>query len=535
MAKPIFLTIIAGFKLLNIMSGNKMNINITGTCNKVNALLDRFCISENLKFYRFLIIYCILAALTLYSFMFLPLLGEEGNYTMSTMEMAYTHRYFVTTVFGTFYGRPPLVNWLMLPLAKLVGWQNIILASRFIVITCSVGTGVVLGFLVKRFTANKCFAWLCVAIFFSGDLLLRRGWLAYSDTHLTFFTFSAMACLWVAIQDRKMWLLIVGLVLLNCGYLSKALTPFGYYAIFYLVLLWRHPNRRFLLHPAVIILHLIAYSFPVIWDHYTAKQYGGMMVEDLFNLNHTPKDILNYFYQILFYRPIELLIHTGPASFIALCFLVLQRRLVSDWQEFKDMTLIALYTGLIIFAGCCLMPLWPEARYYMPAYPLYAIAMAYVIWHAGKRAQQWLQLGLVIYLVVALFLSLWGIAFFQTHMRFAYTLIAKQIATLTEGYPLYALNPQVSQSESIVSLLDGLRMPNQSPLMLPPTNWNNGFAITAADAADQGQLVITYHARTGHNDIRVICRGTACAAAAQRLGHALPVTMTNREVIHHGN
>lgn len=489
-------------------------------CLKTN-ILDLFYSKDQPQFTRFMITYCILAALALYTTLFIPIMQEEGTYTVSTMEMAFNHNYLITTLFGAFYGRPPMVNWLVLPLLKIVGWQHIVMATRFMHVTTTIATSLVLGLAVKRLSANKNFAWLCAAIFLTGDILIRRGWLSYADAPLTLFTFIAMACLWIAVAERKFWLLCIGLVALNCGFLCKALTPFGYYGIFYLVLLWRHPNRQFLLRPATLILHMVAFSFPWFWDAFTSPMYASMMAHDLVDTHGF--HLSAYIWQVLFYQPVMLIIHLGPASFVALYYLYQERAKISAWQEFQPMAIIAIITAMIVFIGCWAAPLWPESRYYMPVYPFFAIALAYVIWHAGKRAQQWLQLALVIYVAVAFFMGLVGIRWFQTHMRLDFATMSQEVISLTKGYPLYLLNYEAAGSESMGSIIDSYRLPNQAPLVTPPGDWNNAFAVASKYRPELGQIVITYKSKVGHAHMYLICRGTACDAAAQRLGQPLPV------------
>jgi hypothetical protein len=66
----------------------------------------------------------------MYTTLGLPYIGEEAVYTITSLEMRLNHDYFVTTLYGTNYGRPPLLNWLIIPLAEMLGWDRMLLASR---------------------------------------------------------------------------------------------------------------------------------------------------------------------------------------------------------------------------------------------------------------------------------------------------------------------------------------------------------------------------------------------------------------------
>ncbi len=119
-----------------------------------------------------------MAALSFIPTLFLPYIGEEGVYTITSMEMARSREWLVPTLYGVSYPRPPLVNWLMIPLTKWLGWQNILLASRIIAAVATVGTGLLLIVFVRRIYGNMHLAVLSGLFFFSGDILFHRGWLA---------------------------------------------------------------------------------------------------------------------------------------------------------------------------------------------------------------------------------------------------------------------------------------------------------------------------------------------------------------------
>ena len=70
-----------------------------------------------------------------------------------------------------------------------------------------------------------------------------RGWLAYADPLFAFFTFGAMACLWVATSERRVGLLALAALALVCAFLAKVLTAYVFYGVFGLVLLWRHRSH----------------------------------------------------------------------------------------------------------------------------------------------------------------------------------------------------------------------------------------------------------------------------------------------------
>src|SRR3954452_11701222 len=87
------------------------------------------------------------AAVSLFTTIMLPYIGEEAVYTITSLEMRLNHDFFVTTLYGNSYGRPPLLNWLIMPLAETLGWEHMLLASRVVTATATVVTGLTLAWL----------------------------------------------------------------------------------------------------------------------------------------------------------------------------------------------------------------------------------------------------------------------------------------------------------------------------------------------------------------------------------------------------
>ena len=73
-----------------------------------------------------------IAALSFATTLTLPYIGEEGIYTITAMEMKARGEYFINTLYGTNHGQPPLLNWLVIPLADALGWQHVLVASRLV-------------------------------------------------------------------------------------------------------------------------------------------------------------------------------------------------------------------------------------------------------------------------------------------------------------------------------------------------------------------------------------------------------------------
>ena len=111
------------------------------------------------------------AALSFATTLTLPYVGEEGIYTIAAMEMKARGEYFINTLYGTNHGQPPLLNWLVIPLADLIGWQHVLVASRLVAACATIATGLVLAWLVAALTQDARFAAFAALVYLTSDAL----------------------------------------------------------------------------------------------------------------------------------------------------------------------------------------------------------------------------------------------------------------------------------------------------------------------------------------------------------------------------
>src|SRR5260370_33699302 len=72
------------------------------------------------------------AALSFIPGLFLPYIGEEAVYTISTLEIWHAHDLSNPLIYGAVYGRPPFLNLIMLPLAEPLGASHVLIARRIV-------------------------------------------------------------------------------------------------------------------------------------------------------------------------------------------------------------------------------------------------------------------------------------------------------------------------------------------------------------------------------------------------------------------
>lgn len=448
-----------------------------------------------------------LAALSFVPTLFFYLVGEEGIYTITSMEMWHRQNWLQQIMYGVDNQRPPMVNWLIMPLAELIGWQHVAVAARTVSVAATLGMAGWLYWLGRKLFADKSFAlFSALACLSLADLLLYRGWLSYTDPVFSFFTFGAVATLWVAALERHKGWLLVSVLLVSCAMLSKAFTAYIFYGTAGLVLLWQRPMRSFLLSPAALLIFALALAVPLAWFSLTphAGAHGGSMVEEIVR-KISIQDGAEYLVRLVTY-PLETAIWLSPTVLLAV-YLWGRKRLTAP-ETRPDF----FRTGLLI-AALSVAPYWlsPQGgiRYLLPVYPLIALVSARIIWRAAESralALRWFAGIIAFKFVFALVLF----PYYQNHYRGKnYVQAAQAIMERTQGFPLYVNDPR-SIGLSITSHIDATRFPS-APLIIPPAGWDDGFVLSPVPDETVGKIAETY--KLAGDEIYLLCRGSACGDA----------------------
>jgi 4-amino-4-deoxy-L-arabinose transferase-like glycosyltransferase len=446
------------------------------------------------------------AALSLFTTLTLPYIGEEGVYTISSLEMRLNRDFLVTTLYGSIYGRPPFLNWLIIPLAEMMGWERVLLASRLVAATATLATGLVLAWLTQNLTRNSALAALSALVFLSGDALFYRGWLAYSDPVFTLCIFGAIACLWVSVRRRRGVLLWIAAVLLACGFLTKEQTAYLYYGVAFAALLLHRDARQYLFSVNSVLAHAAALAAVVVWNavltHGLQNITAGVIAQKLMTV-----EIGDYLNQLWSF-PLETVLRFMPASLVAIYFCWRQRTSPATDAAGAEFP----WRVLLVMVIVNYLPYWlgpkTHIRYIMPLYPLISLLLAAAIWRCGERpvaiAVRWLAVAVALRYVI----GLWGFPWYQQNYRGDYAGTAAQITAATHGFPLYATDYSAT-GLSVTAHLDTMRYP-EPYLRWPPTQWNSGFALSYTPDAALGQVKASY--RLGGNTLYLLCRGAACGA-----------------------
>ncbi|MDF1655622.1 MAG: phospholipid carrier-dependent glycosyltransferase [Coxiellaceae bacterium] len=460
---------------------------------------------------RLLLGYIILAAISLYLTLWVPLSGEEGNYTMAAMEMYHSGHWFTNLTLGDIYPRPPLMKFLVMCLASLIGFKHVLLASRLITATATVASAALTYFLAKQLSANQRYALWATAFYFSWDLLTRRGWLAYTDPLFSFFILGSFASLWLAVERKSNRLLLLGCICIALGFLTKEPRAYTFYGSLAAVLLWLHPNRRLLWQWRSLLIHTAVLAFPFLYSHFFSPGFIGQLIGQM---GATDKNTWgHYLYTVLWYAPASLIMNLLPTSAVCLWVLLCKRKKILH-QSFSSIAHIAFWVCLINWLPCWLSwGHWPAARYYTPLLPLIGMLMAYIIFNASQKIQHLSFLLIVLLLIFKYLTAPWLFTTIQNrfhNMNNMQNMTEQMIAiSQKQNRVLYIQNATgIAPIQHVAHTVDVLRWP-QAPIIYDRYATEKTYNVITMTPRAEDRLVKKwpYHNFAWY----LMCHGAACA------------------------
>lgn len=433
--------------------------------------------------------------------------GEEAIFPIVSQEMWEQGTWLKQYLYGRDQMHNPLFNWLIMPFAALVGWEHVLPVARILTISFTLGSAMVLAWLVARLYRDRTFAaftatgYLCMA-----DLLLYHGWLSYVDPLFALFTFSAIATLWVGAREHRLALVALSGILISCAFLSKAMTAYIFYGGALFTLLFESAQRRFLLRPGTLAVLLLTFCGMFIW--YAAIPDGAIQQQRMFaEMTHKfASPSLSEYLTRLAAFPLEVLFWLSPLPLLALYLWLSKRYRKEDLAAEKILFFTACAIALLNF-----LPYWISPRggmrYLLPLFPLFALMAARVVWRSGdaalELARKWVIAMLVLKFVAALALF----PYYQSHFRGQnYDETAADIIALTRNAPLYSMDVS-SAGLNVTAYLNQRRLP-ATALQWPPTEWSDGYVVTRSADDAVGQVYRKY--QLGGDVLYLLCRGTAC-------------------------
>jgi 4-amino-4-deoxy-L-arabinose transferase-like glycosyltransferase len=446
--------------------------------------------------------------------LFLQYSGEEGVYPIAAQEMQATGELIRATMYGEPLGRPGLYAWLIAGLSDLLGHQHILIAARLIAASSTVLIGLMLAWLVRRLFNDRLLAAFAAAVFLSGDVLLQRGWHAYVDPLFSLITFAAMACLWIAVEERRRTFLLLAMLGLSGSFLAKALTGYVFYGFLGLVLIWRHRNRGFLFTPSSILLHAAALAFPLLWNYAIAGDsvIWAMIGQVVFNAkNDTPPSAAAFAALFVVY-PLRTFFYLAPASVIVVYSLLSRRIAPAAFRQ--NAVLIALLTAAINMLPYWLAP-GSSARYLMPIYPFFALVMAYAIRNSGKLVIDLAAKALIATVAFAYAAALIGFPAYEYYFRGNYDNATRAIIARAGDAPIFVTDDSAI-GLSIVADINARR----APLFVtrPPAGFASGLVLSAHPDPAIGPADMTFTVGrdpSGKRTRYLLCRGDPCSGTGR--------------------
>jgi 4-amino-4-deoxy-L-arabinose transferase-like glycosyltransferase len=444
----------------------------------------------------------ILAITSFFLSLFLPYIGEEGVYTISSYEMWYHHHYLYATTYGLPYWRPPLFNWLIICFASIIGWEHMLVASRLVTALATIATSFMLMWLTNRLFKRAYFGLFAALIYLTSDALFYHGWLAYSDPLFSFFVVSAISLLWVAGLEQRyvfVWLSVIALI---AAFMAKALTAYVFYITSFICIVYFNGKlKSFLLKPFNILPYLLSIFFYFFWSIASHRITARGMWIDIFSKFHTVYWI-GYIQQLIVF-PLEVFFRFLPASGVAIYYFV--KRKYGKIKFNLNLTL----SGIILLN---FIPYWlaphTNIRYILPLYPFIALLLAIRLWHLPKRQFKIILLWLTLAILLK-YIEIVVMHYYQLYYRGNYTQIAKQLILQTKNFPVYS-NNSVATGLAVTAEIDRLVYPSPPLRYTQFAKEEDYFVINDKTDSKLGKLYKHFKLGKQGTAIYLLCQGRAC-------------------------
>jgi 4-amino-4-deoxy-L-arabinose transferase-like glycosyltransferase len=435
------------------------------------------------------------AALSLFTTLTLPYIGEESIYAVTSQEMCFYQSWFRPLIYGGNYGRPPLYNWLIILLTQWLGLEHVLLAARIVSSMMTIFSSALLYFLVCRLSLKPRLGLLTVSIFLSGDLLMRRGWLAYSDPTYAFFCLSACGFLWLAVHEQRCRYLLIAFLSVNAAFLTKAVTGYVFF-VGTLCILWSHkPYRLFLLKPRVlklqIGLHILSLGLPLAWQLFSGGSHGTGVWIDIKN-QFILKDFSAYLRNLIIF-PVNIWCRFFPTSLILSGALMVKNTADCKTDMGKEALILRIALGIFLLN---ILPYWlapkMRIRYILPLYPFIAIVLACGVWHFRKVCLRWVTISLWATVFVRVVAGIFWFPYYQKHHRGDNQAVAADLVALAGHAPIYtnyggAIGVSVAAYANTIRLSQG-----KAPVASPEAHAPKGLMLSHIKEYAGGDLIKTY-------------------------------------------
>jgi len=378
---------------------------------------------------------------------FIPLLftvqytGEEAVYTLIPFEMHVTGALLEPTIHGEAYRRPPLINWLVLGMASIGGWDYGLFYVRALSAISSIVTSVAIFFFVshhlRQTRENALFA--AVLYITCWQVIGGYGWKGYSDALFGSLTFLTILSGWMLLESRARASLYWGFAaffLSFCAFLTKAVTVYVFVFVFAISYVYLCRERSRIGFLRAVTPFFFSGGLGAVWYFMTPN--GRMMAEgastDILG-RYLDGSINDYVYTSLAFSW-EALLNFFPLSLIVFVCWVYTRTFWSG-KSWGDTAGVA---ALLNFLPYAIAP-HSHGRYLMPIYGLVAIYAIALCSHdrVAHLRRFFLRLVLLVIFIKWLF-ALVLFPLYTEKKRPDIDQVARAVTSISDGRRIYSLD-----------------------------------------------------------------------------------------------
>lgn len=227
------------------------------------------------------------------------------------------------------------------------------------------------------------------------------------------------------------------------------------------------------------------------------------MLTDIFSKFHTVH--WRAYCQQLIVFPLEVCSRFLPASGFAIYYFVKRKFIKIKFSQYLMLTV----SQIILFN---FIPYWfaphTSIRYILPLYPFIALVLAIGLWHLPKRQLKTILCCLAL-VILAKYVVLALIYYYQLYYRGDYTVAAKQVILETRRFPVYS-NDSVATGLSVTAEIDRLIYPSPPLLSAQFAKEKNYFVISDKIDPELGRLYKPIKLGQQKTAIYLLCHGNAC-------------------------
>jgi len=380
----------------------------------------------------------LICALSYIPFLFsVQFTGEEAIYSLIPFEMSTSGRFLEPTIYGEAYRRPPLLNWLVIALAEVAGWDGTLTYLRLISSASSILSSA-LVFLLLRSQVGLTFNHALlgsVLYIICWQVLGGYGWKGYSDALFGFFVFSSLVFAWLAIERSSSvgWIL---LSVLACffAFLTKAVTSYFFLLAFlFAYILLCSPAIR----PRVFLVSIsVVLSGLLVVGWYQLTPFGSMMASgatvDILD-RFTTGSFIDFFTNAINFSG-ETYLNFFPISLI-LTFLWIKQRSFNSGTTWGNVAGLAALLNFLPYAFTS----HTHSRYLMPLYGLVAIyCLALYLRHRAEITENIVWRPIVLVVLLKLLFSAGLFQWYTEMKRPNLEELSSQVITIADGRRIYS-------------------------------------------------------------------------------------------------